>query len=277
MASMKSQPSSRAEPFVNSTLSQTQRMRPIVLATLILTLAPTSFLSAQQINDRAVLTRRKVILTRPPAVVRHFPQRKRALVSYPVISGLSDPRVLRKVKNLVSVKNVFGYSLNEYRTDTWLEEFDYEVNHNGNFILDLTFTQVGSAAYPDSQWKHFAINLKSGNQLKATDVFVAEKQAELAALVDRKLKDEVSDLLLQAKRDLEQQDFQNVADALELQKFETQQLDDFSVGPNGITFLYDAGFPHVIEALEPEGRYFFSYSELKPFIKRSGLLGQFVR
>ena len=59
-------------------------------------------------------------------------------------------------------------------------------------------------------------------------------------------------------------------------KFEVMSLDEFSVGPKGITFLYDAGFPHVIKALEPEGRYFFSYSILREYIKRDGPLGQFV-
>ena len=52
---------------------------------------------------------------------------------------------------------------------------------------------------------------------------------------------------------------------------------DFQVGEKGITFLYDAGLPHVIEAFEPEGRYFFTYSELQRYINRGGPLGQFVR
>ena len=60
-------------------------------------------------------------------------------------------------------------------------------------------------------------------------------------------------------------------------KFGTENLDDFSVGAKGITFLYDAGLPHVIKAFEPEGRYFFSYSELTPYLNRTGPLGQFIR
>jgi hypothetical protein len=43
-----------------------------------------------------------------------------------------------------------------------------------------------------------------------------------------------------------------------------------------VTFLYDAGFPHAIQALEPNGNYFFSYAELRPFIKKDGLLGTFI-
>jgi hypothetical protein len=53
-------------------------------------------------------------------------------------------------------------------------------------------------------------------------------------------------------------------------------LTTFSVGAKGITFLYDAGYPHAIQAFEPMGTYFFSYLEFKPYIKRDSLLGQFL-
>ncbi len=66
-------------------------------------------------------------------------------------------------------------------------------------------------------------------------------------------------------------------DAYDILKFELKDLDNFSVSKTGITFLYDAGFPHVIKALEPKGHYFFSYEELKPYIESHGPLGQFVR
>ncbi|MCI0524896.1 MAG: hypothetical protein L0Y75_06490 [Acidobacteria bacterium] len=56
-----------------------------------------------------------------------------------------------------------------------------------------------------------------------------------------------------------------------------ENLDDFSVNITGVTFLYDFGFPHVVKALEPSGRYFFSYEGLKQYIKRDGLLGVFIR
>lgn len=32
----------------------------------------------------------------------------------------------------------------------------------------------------------------------------------------------------------------------------------------GATFVYDFGFPHVIQALEPSGECFLSYEELEP-------------
>ena len=55
--------------------------------------------------------------------------------------------------------------------------------------------------------------------------------------------------------------------------FAVKNLDEFAVSDKGVTFLYDARFPHVIRALQPTGEYFFSYAELQPRIKRNGPLG----
>ena len=52
---------------------------------------------------------------------------------------------------------------------------------------------------------------------------------------------------------------------------------NFPISDEGVTFYYDYGFPHVIQALAPDGQYFFKWAELKPFIKPDGLLARFVR
>jgi hypothetical protein len=54
-------------------------------------------------------------------------------------------------------------------------------------------------------------------------------------------------------------------------------LKEFSVNADGVTFYYDYGFPHVIEALQPAGEFKFTWSQLKPFVKPGGLLARFVR
>jgi hypothetical protein len=86
-------------------------------------------------------------------------------------------------------------------------------------------------------------------------------------------------MMTQVKKnsDYDQAESQSIVEALEDMKFGPENLDDFSVSTRGITFLYDAGLPHVIRAFEPEGRYFFSYSELTPYLNRNGPLGQFIR
>lgn len=106
-----------------------------------------------------------------------------------------------------------------------------------------------------------------------------DKFGTLAALVDQKLQAELREISTEAKQtsNLEATESQSIVEALEQMKFGPENLEDFEVGAKGITFLYDAGLPNVIKAFEPEGRYFFSYSELTPYLNRTGPLGQFVR
>lgn len=230
--------------------------------------------------DRVVIEKRKVVIVRTGKFVRDFPSRKRAVISYPFIrSGASNAAALRKVRALLQVKNIFDISVAEYRADTWLDEFDYQVNYNRNFILDIAFTQNGMGAYPDGQTRNFAINLKTGEVIKARDVFKPEALKTLAEMIDRKLQAENEQTLKEMAQDssVTAEDRNYYREQLAPLKFEIKNLDDLSINDKGITFLYDAGFPHVIQALEPNGRYIFSYAELRPFIKPEGHLGIFVR
>lgn len=228
------------------------------------------------IGERAIIQRRRIVLIRGYELVRRFPHKRRAVVTYPVVSGL-NPVVLRRVSLILNFKNIFDYSLKEYREDTWLEEFDYVVNHNGNHLLDITFSQSGSGAYPDDQSRHFLIDLRNGKVIKAGDVFVTDRMAQLTTNVNQKLQAELK-LILQELSDSKSdaEDIRIAREAQEPLQFTLENLDNFSVGRKGITFLYDAGYPHAIQAFEPVGRYFFSYSELKLYIKPDGPLGQFI-
>jgi hypothetical protein len=219
-----------------------------------------------------VIQKRRIVLVRTDKIARDFPERKKAIVSYPVIKGPANSAVLRKVRAMLEIKNIFGSSLAEYRSDAWLSEFDYKVNYNRDYILDITFRQDGVGAYPDSSSKHFAINLKDGSLIRARDVFNPSALDTLTGLVDRKLQAEIQQIIKDSGDDRE-----TARDLLVKLKFERSNLDNFSVGDKGLTFLYDAEFPHVVQALQPVGEYFFSYAELKPYIKRDGLLGTFIR
>ena len=48
-------------------------------------------------------------------------------------------------------------------------------------------------------------------------------------------------------------------------------LESFSTTPDGITFHYDAGFPHAIIALAPDGEFPVSFEDLEPAISADGL------
>jgi hypothetical protein len=228
-------------------------------------------------TDRVTVRPRTIVIVRSGKLARDFPEKIRATIKFPVISGLDHARVLRRVQSILQIKNVFDTSVAEYREDNWLEEFDYKVNYNKNQILDITFSQSGSGAYPDSQTKHFAINLKNGTVIKASDAFEQHKLIPLAGLVGAKFRAELDRILKDlAESKSDPEGIRIAKEAQEALEFKLSDIDDFSIGDKGVTFLYDAGYPHAIQAFEPNGEYFFSYSELKSYIKRDGPLGQFI-
>jgi hypothetical protein len=228
--------------------------------------------AAEEGMPSVVLQKRRVVIVRTGKFVRDFPERKRAVVNYPVVVGPRNSAVLRKIRALFDFKNIFGSSLAEYRRDTWLSEFDYKVNYNRNFILDITFMQDGIGAYPDTHTKHFAINLRNGELIRAADAFNSSSLDELAALVDKKLQTENQETIRDSGDDRE-----TARDLLKDLKFKASNLDEFSISDKGVTFLYDAEFPHVVQAFQPVGQYFFSFAELKGYIKDGGPLSVFVR
>jgi hypothetical protein len=254
---------------------QTNMRRSIFLVLLLASLGYAAMPAVAVVPDSmssVVIQKRRIVLVRTGKIARDFPERKRAIVSYPVIKGPVNSAVLRKVRSMLEIKNIFGTSLAEYRSDAWLSEFDYKVNYNRDYILDITFRQDGVGAYPDGSSKHFAINLKDGSLIRAKDVFNPSALDTLTRLVDRKLQAEIQQIIKDSGDDRE-----TARELLEKLKFETSNLDDFSISDKGITFLYDAEFPHVVQALQPVGEYFFSYAELKSYIKREGPLGTFIR
>ena len=59
-------------------------------------------------------------------------------------------------------------------------------------------------------------------------------------------------------------------------RFTAVELNAFSPNDKGVTFYYDYEFPHFAAGMQPDGAYFFSWGELKPFVKKDGVFGRFV-
>lgn len=255
-------------------------MKKSRLHTLLIALSITvgAWLSASAAaQDRVVVLPRRVVIARTGKEVRDFPERRKAVVRYPVLQGLTDAIVLHRLQNTLRMKNVFDSSLADYRTESGLLSFDYEVNYNKNYLLDISFNQETEGAYPDTQHKHYLLSLKNGMVIKAADAFNQASLEHLTRLANEKLKAEVKELIqvVAADKDSDAEQKSALRDQLNQLEFKRENLDEFSVGDKGVTFLYDAGFPHVIRALQPDGQYFFSYAELRSHLKSNGPLGVF--
>lgn len=204
------------------------------------------------------------------------PEHKKTFeVNYPVISGAKSMDAGNRMKEAVSYWAVFNTSLEESLTDfTWLDSLDYTVNYNKNNILEVELTMEGSAAYPDFSSRTLVIDTTTGKRVAFADVF--SKFENLLVMIDKAQQKEIRTALAEARKE-------SAADEADLnsmfgdRRFKVSSLDEFSVSDKGVTFLFDYAFPHAFKGLEPEGRYFFTWTELKPFVRRDGLLAPFVR
>ena len=238
-------------------------------------------LAAASINFAQVVrvTPKKTVYTRKG---KEVPKEKRTfVVTYPVISGAISSNTKKKLENTISYWRVFDDSLQDNLTDNyWLYEMSYKVNYNKNGVLDIALTTDGSGAYPDSSTVDLIVNLKTGGQIKFADAFKTDSLDKFAQMVDAKLKVEVKEVIKSLDDDKSGDNDKETNDSFKEQlnalSFTTETFNEYSVNDKGVTIIYDAGFPHVIQALEPNGRYFFSWAQVKPFIRRDGLLAKFV-
>lgn len=227
-----------------------------------------------------VITPKKTIYTRKG---KEIPKEKQTfVVTYPLTSGAIPAATGKKLANTISYWRVFETTLKESQTDGWLSELSYQVNYNKNGILDIALTQDGSGAYPDRSTVNLVVDLKSGEPVKFADVFKANSLVKFAEAVDAKLKIESKAIIQRIdKGEFGDENGKEANDSLKEQlgelSFTADTFNEFSVSDKGVTIIYDAGFPHVIQAAQPDGRYFFTWAQIKPLIKPDGLLAKFIR
>lgn len=214
---------------------------------------------------------KKTVYKRPKPIMEG---KRTFTVTYPKVSGLS-PALNKKVETNISYAKVMKLDIkDEINEAQWLYEATYDVNYNKNGILDITLSLDGSGAYPSVFNKTVVINLKTGNRVAPADVFT--NLAGLAAMCRKAQLKEIKEAKEEYKKDPDSNGFDG-EEYFKDAKFGVAELSEFTISDKGVTFMYDYGFPHVVLALQPDGQYLFSWNELKPFIKRDGLLGQFIR
>jgi len=228
-------------------------------------------LSAAAFAQSVVITSKKTTYQRLQPLSEY---KKSFTVSRPQIKGASST-IAKKAENTISYEKNFAFNLKEEINEIqWLEEADFTVGYNKNSLLGVTLSMSGSGAYPSVREKKIVVNLKTGNRVKPADIFVNLRG--LAAKGKVKQQTEIKNAIVEIKKDPENTDFEPNT-FFNNPNFTVTNLEEFSVSDKGVIFYYDYGFPHVALALQPEGEYFFTWTELKPFIKRGGLLARFIR
>lgn len=234
-------------------------------------------------EDKVVITGDNLTVKAPTA---YDPNKfEEVRMSWPKVSGLKDSQALKKLESTLSLKSIFGNifdseeSLDDLRKlisegNSGVVSIGFDVNYNQRNLLDINLWMETMGAYPSTIVVHRIINLKTGELLKTAEVFNGPMLNKLLVKVI-KLK-EVEEK--KAINDLEsEEDKEDILDRFQRAKYDLKDLENFEVSNKGVTFLYDYEFPHVIQALQPNGSYFVSFEELEPFINPKGPLGIFLK
>ena len=222
-------------------------------------------------GQSVTISHKKVTYKRPKPEMDY---KKSFTINYPIAKA-ATPALSAKINKAISPITVLGINLKEeFGELQWLEESDYEVNYNTDGILCLDLFMEGSAAYPSSLTKTVVVDIKTGHVAKPAAVFT--NIPGLVALIKEMQKKEIAASIIEIKKDPVNEEPTPeplFADA----NFTAKDLNGFVISAEGVTFKYNYGFPHVIQALQPDGLFFFTWKKFKPFIKSGGLLARVGR
>jgi len=241
------------------------KIKPLLLTVLIL------ITGSAALGQSVVITGKKITYTRRKPESEY---KKTFTINYPKVKA-ATPALSRKIEAAISYRSILGLNLQEELTTAqWLDEADYEVVFNKNGVLCIDLTISGAAAYPDGVTKTAVVDIKKGTLVKTSDIFT--DLPGLAAMVRKAQKKEIEEAVAEIKKNPEFQQ-EDPADLFKEADFRRKNLEGYSINDKGVTFKYDYGFPHVIQALQPEGNFFFTWEQLRPFLVPGGLLVRLAR
>jgi hypothetical protein len=242
-------------------------MKPKAVLVTVLTFA----FAAVTLGQTVIITPKRTVYSRPKPM---HDGKKTFIVRRPIAKA-STLALSRKITTAISPESVLQLNIKEELSDhQWVSEADYKVLFNEKGILSINLWMEGAGAYPDSVTKYVVVDLATGKRISAADVF--QNLSFLAAMVRASQRSEVESATEDIRKDPESKDV-DPSQLFGQIDFKTEDISEFSVNQMGVTFYYDYGFPHAIQALQPPGEFMFSWSRLKPFIKADGLLARFIR
>ena len=199
--------------------------------------------------------------------------KRRFEVTYPIVSGTRSDAVKRRLENTLSYWRAFESSLDEnLRDDYALDSLDYVVTYNKGSILVIELIWSGSGAQVSEDMKTYVIDTSSGRRISVRQAF-----RNLPGLVGKLVEKQNAavEAEISSRKETEPDAVEDIEIYMEGKTITESMLDEFMVTDDGVTFRFDFGFPHVVQALQPDGDYFFSWKEITPFVKARGPLAGF--
>jgi hypothetical protein len=240
------------------------KIKALALAAVLLMTGGSIF--AQSVT----VTKKKITYTRPKArdqYTKHFD------IEWPKVKA-STPAISRRIENALSYQRVLDLDLNqELHGSAWLHEASFDVEYNKHRILGVMMFMEGSGAYPSGTTKRVLVDTRTGNPLRPADLFA--NLPGLTAMLKKAQQAEIAAAIAELKKDPENTDIETTFK--ESAKYHPLKLDQMKVTDQGVTFYHDYAFAHVIQALQPDGEYPYTWAQLGPYIKQSGPLAAIAR
>ena len=164
---------------------------------------------------------------------------------------------------------------NPKRENLWrVADTTYKIIYNRNYLLagDFTVSEYAARPVPSAFTEHRLISTKTGLRIKLTDAFLGESVSKLKSLLKEQMTKEEAKSLKKFQSDSAAENKiwkEELAEGHDI----SDCLTNFQVDDTGVTFFHDWRFPGPDLSVEPEGRYFFSWQQLKPFIRKDGPFG----
>ncbi len=221
-----------------------------------------NFAEAQSVT----ITPEKVTYTRPQPLTEF---KKTFEITFPRVNART-PALSKKIESMLDYEKLFDFTIAEEKGESqWLEEASYEVGFNEKRALSIALSIQGSGAYPSGVTKHLVINTATGN--RATPATEFTNTVKLVSKLSGMLKKEIREAIRKIQADKENEDIVP-SELFAGKRFRTADLQEFSIGTDGVTFHYAYNFVHAVQALEPEGKFRLSWAEISPYLRKGGLL-----
>jgi hypothetical protein len=231
--------------------------------------------AASGFSQTATVTPRTVVHRRANTSADY---KKKYTVVYPKISSVSR-RLKQKIERNLKYEKTFNFYFTNGLDEQYhlLDKGYYRVIYNKNDILNLRFSIDVSTAYKSHYDKTIAVNLKTGELIRPEDVFISAKQEQLAAKINKFLRAEIDVASRRVKKEFDGDTSGQILAQFKEKIFTPLHLDNFELSNKGITFVYTYDFAYFAGNYKPRGRFFLSYAQLKPFVRRDGLFGKFIK
>ena len=196
---------------------------------------------------------------------------------WPRVTGEGNPVAIALMNRAMDYEEVAGEPLEETleifsESEHGIVGSMFTVNLAEDGLLDIIIEVNFLGAYPSTFESYFTFDTDTGNRLEAEDLFREDALDELVALLDMGLQRNIEE-----KKQQNSVDYQEDVHIPELdQRFVREDLDRFSVMPDGMVFRHEFDFAHAIQALEPEGEIFLEWYVIEEFIDSEGPLAALV-